>query len=84
VIDHFIVEMQDFWKRLRVRWHVLAVAFVAALPSIIEWLSGIDLRPILAHFLPDHTVEMIVGALPFLLIFLKSAVHTDAPEETDE
>lgn len=80
MIDHFIVELQDFWRRLRVRWHVLGVAFLAALPAIVEWLSGIDLRPILTHFLPDNTVEMIVGALPFLLIFLKSAVHTEEKE----
>lgn len=76
-----IDKLKGLWSRLRVRWHVLLLALAAASPSILQWLSGVDLRPVLTYFLSDHTADLIMAVLPFGLMFLKSAVHLDEPEE---
>lgn len=75
-----IDKLKALWERLRIRWHVVVLALLAASPEIITYLSGLDLKPILSHFLSASTVDLVVGLLPFLLIFLKSAVHLDAEE----
>lgn len=69
--------MTDFIKRVRVRWHVVAIAALAALPEILNWLGVIDLRPILSVFLPSNYVDLIVGVLPFALMFVRSIVSVE-------
>jgi hypothetical protein len=62
-----LAELKDLWARVRVHWHAVAVALVAALPTLFLYLEGIDLRPILAHLLPENYVDIIVALLPFVL-----------------
>ena len=69
--------LTDLWTRLQVRWHVLLVALVAAAPEILNYLGVIDLKPILSQFLPDNIVALVVGAMPFVLMFVKSAVTVE-------
>jgi len=70
-------KLKALWKRLRVRWHVLAVALLAAAPEILNYLGIIDLKPILSQFLPENWVSLIVGIMPFVLVFLKSAISVE-------
>jgi hypothetical protein len=70
-------KLKALWGRLRVRWHVLAVALLAAAPEILNYLGVIDLKPILSQFLPDNWVSLIVGILPFVLVFLKSVISVE-------
>jgi hypothetical protein len=72
-------ELKDLWARVRVRWHAVAVAVIAALPTLLLYLEGIDLRPILAHFLPENYVELIVALLPFVIAFMRPMVHLEEP-----
>ena len=74
-------ELSDIWARLKIHWHAVAVAFVALLPELLYQLQGIDLRPILSHFLPEHYVELIIAALPFVLLLMKPVVHLTEPED---
>lgn len=74
-------KLKSLWGRATVHWHVLLAAFIAALPSILNYLGVIDLRPILAHFLPDNYVSLIIGVLPFVLAFLKPLVAVAPPED---
>ena len=72
--------LKTLWGRLRVRWSVIGLALLAALPEILNYLSVIDLKPILTSFgLP----ESLIGLVPFLLIFAKSALHM-TPKEPSE
>lgn len=74
-------ELSDIYGRLKVHWHALAVAFVALLPTLLYQLQGIDLRPILAHFLPENYVELIISLLPFVLLVMKPMLHLAEPED---
>jgi hypothetical protein len=76
--------LEDLWARLQVRWHVLLVALAAAAPEILQYLGVIDLQPILSQFLPDNYVKLIVGIMPFALMFLKSAFSVEPKEAEDE
>lgn len=73
-------KIKALWARLEVRWHVLALALVAALPSVLNWLAVVDLQPILEHFLPVGTANFLTALAPFALMFVKSAVSL-TPEE---
>ena len=72
-----IEKIKALWARLQVRWHVLMVALAAAAPDILDQLGIIDLKPILAQFLPENWVSLIVGILPFVLVFLKSVISVE-------
>jgi hypothetical protein len=74
-------ELSDIWARLKIHWHAVAVAFVAILPTLLYQLEGIDLRPILSQFLPANYVEIIIAALPFVLLVMKPLVHLTEPED---
>jgi hypothetical protein len=74
-------ELSDLWARLRVRWHAVAVALVAMVPTLLLYLDGVDLRPILAHVLPANYVELIVALLPFVLAIMKPMIHLEEPED---
>jgi hypothetical protein len=76
-----LTELKDIWARLKVHWHAVAVAFVAMLPTLLYQLEGIDLRPILSHFLPEHYVELIIALLPFVLLVMKPMLHLEEPED---
>lgn len=76
-------KLKSLWARLRVRWYVLLAALAAAAPDILNYMGLIDLRPILSQFIPDNYVSMIVGILPFALVFLKSAVSVEPASEED-
>lgn len=76
-------KLKSLWARLRVRWYVLLAALAAAAPDILNYLGFIDLRPILSQFLPDNYVSLIVGILPFALVFLKSAISVEPKTEDD-
>lgn len=76
-------KLKSLWARVRVRWYVLLAALAAAAPDILNYMGLIDLRPILSQFLPDNYVSMIVGILPFALVFLKSAVSVEPASEED-
>jgi hypothetical protein len=70
-------KLKALWERVRIRWHVLAVALLAAAPEILNYLGVINLKPILSQFLPENWVGLIVGILPFVLAFLKSAIAVE-------
>lgn len=74
-------ELKDLWSRLKIHWHAVAVAAVALLPELLYQLQGIDLRPILSQFLPEHYVEIIISALPFVLLIMKPMVHLEEPSD---
>ena len=74
--------LKSLWARIQVRWHVLVAALLAALPSILDWLGVLDLRPLLEHFLSPQATSLVLAALPFMLTFLKSAVTVE-PAEAD-
>jgi hypothetical protein len=76
-----LTELKDIWARLKIHWHALAVAGVAMLPTLLYQLEGIDLRPILSHFLPEHYVELIIAMLPFVLLVMKPMLHLEEPED---
>lgn len=69
--------LKSLVARLRVKWHVVAVAFVTAVPALLDQLHYIDLKPILSHFMPADQVDTVIGLLPFALIFLDKVVHTE-------
>lgn len=66
-----IDKLKALWARVTIHWHVVAALLIAALPDILDYLGVIDLKPILSHFLPENTVTLIVGVLPFVLAFLR-------------
>ena len=76
--------LKDLWARLTVHWHVALAALIAALPSILDWLGVVDLRPILVHLcVPDNVAALIVNVLPFVLAFLKPMLIVE-PASEDE
>ncbi len=67
--------LKDLWARVTVHWHVVLAAFIAALPSILDYLGLIDLKPLLMGLgLKEGIVDFIVAALPFVLAFVKPLV----------
>ena len=62
------------------RWHVVVAVALAALPEALNYLGVVDLKPILAQFLPEHTTTLIAGLLPFVLAFLKPLVIVSAKD----
>jgi hypothetical protein len=78
-----LTELKDICARLKIHWHALAVAFVAMLPTLLYQMEGIDLRPILSHFLPDNYVELIISLLPFALLVMKPMIHLTEPEDDE-
>jgi hypothetical protein len=73
-----INKLKALWKRLKVRWSVLSVALLVALPQVLDYLGLIDIRPILeAVGVPDSYVGLIVSLLPFVLIFVKNVIHLE-------
>jgi hypothetical protein len=76
-----LAELKDLWARVRVRWHAVAAALIVAAPSLLLYLEGVDLRPILAHFMPENYVELIVAILPFVIAFMKPMIHLAEPED---
>lgn len=79
-----ITFLKDLWLRLEVHWHVIAVAFVTAVPVLMDQLGYIDLQPILEHFLSPEWASLIVGLLPFALAFLKPMIHFPVEEDHEE
>jgi hypothetical protein len=77
-------EISDLWARLKIHWHAVAVAVVAAIPAVLLQLEGVDLRPILSHVLPEHYVDLIVTLLPFVLALMKPMIHLEDPKDLDE
>lgn len=73
-------ELSDIWARLRVHWHALAVALIAALPILIEQLDGVDLKPFLSHIIPADYVDLVVALLPFVLAVMRPLVHLEEPD----
>lgn len=74
-------ELSDIWARLKIHWHAVAVTVIAAAPAVLMQLEGIDLRPILAHVLPENYVDIIVALLPFALAIMKPMVHLEDPAD---
>lgn len=75
--------LKNLWARVTVHWHVVLAALVAALPSILDYLGIIDLRPLLLGFGMDASLaDLIVKVVPFLLAFLRPLL-TVAPEATE-
>lgn len=75
-----MLNLKALWQRLTVRWHVIALALLAAAPEILNYLGVVDLKPLLSQILPENYVGLVVGVLPFILMFLKSAVQMEAKE----
>lgn len=75
-------KIKSFFKRLRVSLMALAVAAIAALPAALDYIAGVDLRPLLTPFLGETAANFIVGAMPFILLLVKPLVHMiDAEDE---
>jgi hypothetical protein len=70
-------KIEFLWARLQVRWHVVAAAFLAAAPVLLDQLGVIDLKPILSKFMDPGMAAIVVGLMPVILAFLKPMVHTD-------
>ncbi len=67
--------LKGLWTRVTVHWSVVLAAFIAALPSILDYLGLIDLKPLLMGLgLKEGIVDFIVAALPFVLAFVKPLV----------
>ena len=67
--------LKGLWARVNVRWHVVLAALIAALPSILDYLGVIDLKPLLIGLgMKEGIVDFIVKALPFVLAFVKPLV----------
>ncbi len=67
--------LKGLWARVTVHWHVVLAAFIAALPSILDYLGLIDLKPLLMGLgLKEGIVDFTVKALPFVLAFVKPLV----------
>lgn len=77
--------LKGAWARLEVHWHAVAVAFVTAVPVLLDRLGYIDLKPVLSHFLSPDMADLVVGLMPFILLFMKNVfkIHPH-PEEDDE
>ena len=67
-------KLKALWARVQVRWHILALALLASLPEILDYLGVVNLRPILSQVLPENYVAFIVGTLPFVLALVKPLV----------
>lgn len=78
-----ITTLKDMLHRLEVHWHVVAAAFVTAVPVLMNQLGYIDLQPILERFLSPELADLVVAVLPFVLAFLKPMIHV-AEEESEE
>ena len=78
MIDH----LKALWARVTVHWSVVAAAFVAALPAILDYLGIVDLKPLLLPFMSEAKANFIVGILPFLLAFLRPLVAL-APKDDE-
>lgn len=74
-------ELADIRARLRVHWHAVAVAILAALPVLLTQLDGVDLTPILSHIIPAEYVPIVVALLPFVLAVMKPMIHMDEPKD---
>lgn len=74
-------ELSDIWARLRVHWHALAVAVIAALPVLLTQLDGIDLKPFLSIIIPADYVDLVVALLPFVLAVMRPMIHMEEPKE---
>lgn len=74
--------LNGLWARVTVHWSVAATAIVAALPSILDYLGVMDLKPILMHLVSEETAKLIIGVLPFVLAFLRPLVAV-APKEDE-
>jgi hypothetical protein len=74
-------KLKDLWHRIEVRWSVVLLALVAALPNVLDWLGVIDIRPALEwlHVSPSWT-NFIVSSMPFFLMFMRKIVIL-APKE---
>ena len=77
-----IDSLKGLWARVTVHWSVVATAIVAALPSVLDYLGVIDLKPLLMHLVSEETAKLIIGVLPFVLAFLRPLVAL-APKEDD-
>ncbi len=67
--------LKGLWARATVHWHVVLAAFIAALPSILDYLGLIDLKPLLIGLgMKEGIVDFTVKALPFVLAFVKPLV----------
>ncbi|MGZ3675359.1 MAG: hypothetical protein ACXVCO_13720 [Ktedonobacterales bacterium] len=78
--------LKGAWARFEVHWHGVAVAFVTAVPVLLDQLGVIDIKPILIHFMSPEMASAVVGLMPFALAFLKPlfkvAPHPDDTEQT--
>ncbi|WP_368508100.1 hypothetical protein [Bradyrhizobium lupini] len=74
-------ELSDIWARLRVHWHAVAVAVIAALPVILTQLEGVDLTPLLSHIIPAEYVPIVVSLLPFVLAIMRPMIHMEEPKD---
>jgi len=67
--------LKGLWARATVHWHVVLAALIAALPSILDYLGLIDLKPLLIGLgMKEGLVNFIVGAMPFVLAFIKPMI----------
>lgn len=75
--------LKDLWARITVHWHVVVAALIVALPSILDYLGMIDIKPVLIHLgVKDGVADLIVKVLPLVLAFVKPMIAV-APVETD-
>jgi hypothetical protein len=73
-----IDKLKSFWARLTVHWHVLLAALIAALPSFLDWLGVVDLKPILTQLgTSEDAAKLIVNLLPFVLAFVRPLIAVE-------
>lgn len=70
--------MSKLLARIHIRLHALAVAFLVALPVLLDKLGTIDLHPVLASIgLKPEWADLIIALVPFYLAFLKPLIHVE-------
>lgn len=75
-------KFKAFLGRIRVRLMPLVVAAIGALPYALEALGVIDIKPLLVAWLGDTWGLAAAAVWPFILTFMKSAVHLE-PADTE-
>jgi hypothetical protein len=76
--------LKSLWARVTVHWHVVLATLITALPSILDYLGVIDLKPILVGLGAKETLaDLIVKVLPLVLAFVKPMIAV-APVDAAE
>ena len=73
--------LKDLWARVNEHWHVVLAALIAALPTLLDYLGVIDLKPIMILMgASEDLSKLIINILPFVLAFIKPMLVVEPAE----